>query len=156
MDFQSYKTKFASLVQKHFAYLITDYGFTFGEVSSWNISIMVSFTSSFCTVGVHCEGANTDVSIHPASLPLGCSSYTTKALSFIIPFKDGVTPPAKLPLLTRPFDEPSFYEDRLGNLDRDLAKWANLLPQYCDDMLRGDFSILLEYERWVWEYAGAK
>jgi hypothetical protein len=125
---------FRYLVQKHFNYLVTDYGFKLTNVES----SVVDYTSPVCRVHVMQEFANTGVLIGPPDDDP--SKYTSKSryLNRIVQFKEG----SKDAFRFRRYDDPSYDSDPEGIIDRDLANMADLLRRYCDDMLRGDFSLV--------------
>jgi hypothetical protein len=133
---------FEELAQKHFAFLVRDYGFTLAPTPPIRT---VVYEKPQCTVSIAQEFALVMLSISPpqSSNPI---AYTKSYwIEHIVNFKCG---------------NEDYKNEKIGanySLDAKLSELATSLQRYADDLLRGDWSCepaldqwMREHSRWGW------
>ena len=131
------KTMFPDLARKHFTFLVSDYGFH--EVHSEDGGI--EWHSPTTQVQVIFNRSQTFVDIGPLTNPPGKRAWY--GLSHICHLKEGHQ------VFSYHLDPDGWLRDPVGSTERDMARIAPFLRNYCDDLLRGDFSILPALDEWL-------
>lgn len=129
------KKAFPDLVKYHFKYLIDEYEFS---VTTENEKEVILY-SARCHLRFFLERTQVFLDIRPPSIKNWSEAFD---LGFVILFKD---PQSKFEYIL----DPEFSRDPINSLNRQLARLAKLLRQYCGEMLRGDFSIQKELEGFI-------
>lgn len=127
---------FAEQVKRHFSYLVSDYGFHVTREEETGIE----YLSDVCKVEV-CLDYQCVVVLLSSTEPQ-IIRRTRAELLEVIRHRD----PGSMPAVPEAPD--AYRKDPDGSRERQLAAFAPLLRQYCDDMLRGDFSAWKNRRRW--------
>ena len=127
---------FPEQVKQHFGYLVTDYGF----LVSREEERLVEYLSDSCRVEVGLDYYCVVVLL--SSTEPQIIRRTRAELLEVVRHRD----PGAMPAVPEAAD--AYRTDPEGSRERQLAVFAPLLRQHCDDMLRGDFSAWKNRRRW--------
>jgi hypothetical protein len=140
---------FADLVKKHFQFLIDDYGFSLGSEDHF----LVQYRTSECRVHIGLDRCQVLVELRPERASICQDAWV--GLGEVVLYKD---PSVRFRNAPHPTE---YNRDPVAYLNKQLPRLARWLRQYCEEMLRGDFSRreTLEklraekYQRWCAEMA---
>jgi hypothetical protein len=131
---------FSQMIRKHFEYLINEYHFSIREEyygSEPFGDALIEFWSSTTIVSIRLDRLDIIVLIGP----FGEEEAARLSLEVIIDFLTH----GEIKLLNTSVNSRESFESRIEFL---LKRYAYLLRQYCDPILRGDFSIWLDALRY--------
>lgn len=138
----SYVTRIHKIIKKHFIYLVDEFNYKIIEESSFLMGIYVKYCSCNCEVFIYTEGGHAGVVINPLIDIPGIANGRDKkfelfhVLNFVNP-------------------ELHFSNKESMLLSRELKRMSYYLLAYCKKIIKGDFSIWPEMDKY-WSKKGAE
>ena len=124
--------QFVELVKKHFQYLLDDYGFSVVderyEPQVFGNSL-VQFHSSNMEIMIVLDRGHVSIDISPHPNPLGYQFGLSTILEYLVPEVERLA-----------YDYSEAPDDYYSRIIWQITRFAPLLHEHCDKVLRGEFS----------------